>query len=96
MSVRKDHIHYKLLLYVTLTFYKHMDSLLKCLIAASSTMIFYKYINFTVKAFANHKLWLEKTNKAIEEICGKSTWNDSFSSLAAVTGIWSKKQKTRF
>ena len=37
-----------------------------------------------------------KTNKAIEEICGKSTWHSSFSRLAAVTKIWSKKQKNRF
>ena len=35
-------------------------------------------------------------NKAIEEICGKSTWHGSFSRLAAVTVIWSKKEKTRF
>ena len=39
----------------------------------------------------------ENNYKAIEEICGKSTCHGSFLRLAAVTGMWSKKQKkTRF
>ena len=32
-------------------------------------------------------------NKAIEEVCGKPTSHGSFSRLAAVKGIFSKKQK---
>ena len=35
----------------------------------------------------------EKKHKAIEEICGKSTWRDSFSRLAVLRIVLSKKQK---
>ena len=35
-------------------------------------------------------------NKAIEMICGKSTWHGSFLNLAALRALFSKKQKTRF
>ena len=48
------------------------------------------FLRFSIKLMK--KCW----NKAIEEICGKSTWHDSFSRLAAVTRIFSTKQKTRF
>ena len=57
----------------------------------------FNLLNYNLQCF--HMLFISlniNMNKAIEEICEKSTWHGSFSILAAVTGIWSKKTKNPF